>query len=144
MGNYVDAAAYGITWRRAREAALTLDEHALELAKRPYDPRHAGILFWCSSGVDPAECARRAGQSTQVLFRYYAKFLAEARHRANHLIEEPMRRWEAPADDEEGASTTPWPGNAPEQLVRGGMPVGDIGSRGVFRLAASLPAPKGA
>ncbi|GHI97109.1 hypothetical protein TPA0905_65800 [Streptomyces olivaceus] len=35
------APAYGITWGRAREAALTLDEHALELAKRPYDLRHA-------------------------------------------------------------------------------------------------------
>ncbi|MGW5639476.1 tyrosine-type recombinase/integrase [Streptomyces sp. NPDC003832] len=93
-GNYVDASAYGITWGRAREAALTLDEHALELAKRPYDLRHAGISFWLASGVDPAECARRAGQSIQVLFRFYAKFLAEARNHANSLIEESMRRWE--------------------------------------------------
>ncbi|WP_394436111.1 site-specific integrase [Streptomyces sp. SGAir0957] len=134
--NYVEAAAYGITWGRAREAALTLDEHALELTKRPYDLRHAGISFWLASGVDPAECARRAGQSIQVLFRYYAKFLAEARNHANSLIEESMRRWEAPADDEEGALAGSWPGNAPEQLVRGGTPVGDIGSRGVFLPAA--------
>ncbi|MFJ4893290.1 hypothetical protein ACIP5U_25425 [Streptomyces sp. NPDC088788] len=62
--------------------------------KRPYDLRHAGISFWLASGVDPAECARRAGQSIQVLFRYYAKFLAEARNHANSLIEESMRRWE--------------------------------------------------
>ena len=75
-GNYIDASAYGITWRRAREAPLTLEELALELAPRPYDLRHAGISFWLASGVDPAECARRAGQSIQVLFRYYAKFLA--------------------------------------------------------------------
>lgn len=100
-GNYVEAAAYGITWRRAREAALTLDEHALELAKRPYDLRHAGISFWLASGVDPAECARRAGQSIQVLFRSYAKFLAEARNHANRLIEKSMRRWEVPTDGEE-------------------------------------------
>ncbi|MEU8957960.1 integrase [Streptomyces sp. NPDC048518] len=46
------------------------------------------------SGVDPAEGARRAGQSIQVLFRYYAKFLAEARNHANSLIEDSMRRWE--------------------------------------------------
>ncbi|WP_237492872.1 hypothetical protein [Streptomyces sp. YIM 132580] len=92
-GNYIEAGAYGITWRRAREAALALDEHALALAKRPYDLRHAGISFWLASGVDPAECARRAGQSIQVLFRYYAKFLAEARNHANTLIEESMRRW---------------------------------------------------
>ncbi|WP_302182621.1 hypothetical protein [Streptomyces buecherae] len=102
-GNNVDAAAYGITWRRAREAALTLDEHALELAKRPYGLRHAGISFRLASGVDPAKCARRAGQRIQVLFRYYAMFLAEARNHANGLIEESMRRWEAPADDAEGA-----------------------------------------
>ncbi|MER5655757.1 hypothetical protein ABT076_22365 [Streptomyces sp. NPDC002131] len=66
----------------------------LSLRKRPYDLRHAGISFWLASGVDPAECARRAGQSIQVLFRYYAKFLAEARNHANSLIEESMRRWE--------------------------------------------------
>ncbi|MFD9868299.1 hypothetical protein ACFXI8_13485 [Streptomyces niveus] len=99
---YVDASAYGITWGRAREAVLTLDEHALELAKRPYDLRHAGISFWLASGVDPAECARRAGQSIQVLFRYYAKFLAEARDHANRLIETSMRRWEEPTGDSEG------------------------------------------
>ena len=32
-GNYVDASAYVIQVGRAREAALTFDEHALELAK---------------------------------------------------------------------------------------------------------------
>lgn len=62
-GKYIDTSAYGITWGRAREAALILDEHALEPAKRPYDLRHAGISFWLASGVDPAECARRAGRS---------------------------------------------------------------------------------
>jgi hypothetical protein len=72
-GNYVDAAAYGITWARAREHALTRTERISRLAKRLYDLRHAGISFWLYSGVDPAECARRAGQSIEVLFRHYAK-----------------------------------------------------------------------
>ncbi|PIM66199.1 integrase [Streptomyces sp. JV178] len=112
-GNYIDASAYGITWRRAREAALTLDELALELAVRPYDLRHAGISFWLASGVDPAECARRAGQSIQVLFRYYAKFLAEARHHANRLIEDSMRRWDEHEDAAGDALARAWPGNAP-------------------------------
>lgn len=40
-GNYIEAAVYGITWGRARDATLTLDEHALSLAKSPYDLRHA-------------------------------------------------------------------------------------------------------
>ncbi|WP_244321092.1 hypothetical protein [Streptomyces melanosporofaciens] len=75
VGNYVDAAAYGITWARAREHALTPTERTSGLAKRPHELRHAGISFWLYSGVDPAECARRAGQSIEVLFRHYAKFL---------------------------------------------------------------------
>lgn len=32
----------------------------------------------------------------QVLFRYCAKFLAEARNHANTLVEESMRRWGEP------------------------------------------------
>ncbi|MFF5147083.1 hypothetical protein ACFY6U_46490 [Streptomyces sp. NPDC013157] len=137
-GNYIDASAYGITWGRAREAVLALDEHTLDLAKCPYDLRHAGISFWLASGVDSAECARRAGHSIQVLFRYCAKFLADARNHANILIEDYMRRWEEATDDDdaESALAGPWPGNAPELLVRSGIRVGDIGSKGVFRLAA--------
>ncbi|WP_330329088.1 integrase [Streptomyces sp. NBC_00536] len=65
-GNYVEAGAYGITWARARRKALADHEQSSSLAKRPYDLRHAGISFWLYSGVDPAECARRAGQSIQV------------------------------------------------------------------------------
>ncbi|MER7923532.1 hypothetical protein ABTY96_10425 [Streptomyces sp. NPDC096057] len=90
--NYIDCSAHTITWGRAREAVLTVDEHALNPAKRPYDLRHAGISFWLPSGVDPAECARRAGQSTQVLFGYYAKFLSGPRDHANQLIESSMNR----------------------------------------------------
>ncbi|MFD7013162.1 helix-turn-helix domain-containing protein [Streptomyces sp. NPDC059928] len=68
-GNYVEAAAYGTTWARARKYVLTRTELASGLAKRPYGLRHAGISFWLYSGVDPAECARRAGQRVEVLFR---------------------------------------------------------------------------
>lgn len=127
-GGYVDASAYGTTWARARAAALTLDEQVLMLAKRPYDLRHAGISFWLASGVDPAECARRAGQSIQVMFTYYAKFLAGAQDHANGRIEDSMRHWaqmaEPAVDDGTQAARS---GNRPEQLVRGGRPVGDIG-----------------
>ncbi|WP_406323851.1 hypothetical protein [Streptomyces sp. NBC_01637] len=93
-GNYVDAAAYGITWARAREHALTRTERTSRLAERPYDPRHAGISFWLYSGVDPAECARRAGQSIEALFRHYAKFLDGLREQANRLIEQSMNEWQ--------------------------------------------------
>ncbi|MFC0844655.1 tyrosine-type recombinase/integrase [Streptomyces noboritoensis] len=93
-GNYVDASAYGLTWSRARKHALTRTELASKLAKRPYDLRHAGISFWLYSGVDPAECARRAGQSIHVLFRFYAKFLDGIREQANRLIEQSMQEWD--------------------------------------------------
>ncbi|MEW1645429.1 integrase [Streptomyces sp. NPDC091219] len=135
-GNYIDCSAYNITWGRAREAVLTVDEHALSLAKRPYDLRHAGISFWLASGVDPAECARRAGQSIQVLFRYYAKFLAGARDHANQLIENSMNRWEKPAVPDGDGLSGIWSGNIPEQLGRGEAAAGGNGSRGIFLLVA--------
>ncbi|MFH8773316.1 MULTISPECIES: integrase [unclassified Streptomyces] len=49
---------------------------------------------WLYSGVDPAECARRAGQSIEVLFRHYAKFLDGLREQANRLIEQSMDEWQ--------------------------------------------------
>ncbi|WP_229881360.1 tyrosine-type recombinase/integrase [Streptomyces alanosinicus] len=93
-GNYVDAAAYGTTWSRARKYVLPRIELAPGSAKRPYDLRHAGISFWLYSGVDPAECARRAGQSVEVLFRHYAKFLDGVREQADRLIEQSLQEWD--------------------------------------------------
>jgi integrase len=93
-GGYVEAAAYGKTWARARDYVLTPVGRSSLLAKRPYDLRHAGISFWLHSGVDPAECARRAGQSIEVLFRHYAKFLAGIQEHANRLIEQSMQEWD--------------------------------------------------
>ncbi|MFJ5097967.1 hypothetical protein [Streptomyces sp. NPDC088557] len=98
-GGYVDAAAYGKTWERARKKVLAPDEQPTLLAKRPYDLRHAGISFWLHSGVDPAECARRAGQSIQVLFQYYAKFLDGLQEHSNRLIEESMQEWSRRSED---------------------------------------------
>jgi hypothetical protein len=42
-----------------------------------------------------------------------------------------------------GALAGTWPGNAPEQLVRGGIRVGWIGSKAVFRLAVQAAPEKG-
>ncbi|MEU7581635.1 hypothetical protein AB0B50_28995 [Streptomyces sp. NPDC041068] len=78
---------------RGRKNVLPRTELASGLAKRPYDLWHAGISFWLYSGVDPAECARRAGQSVEVLFRHYAKFLDSVREQANRLIEQSMEEW---------------------------------------------------
>ncbi len=69
-------------------------ERASGLAKRPYGLRHAGISLWLHSGVDPAECARRAGQSIEVLFRRNAKFLDGVSEQAKRLIEQSMPEWD--------------------------------------------------
>ncbi|MFD8639213.1 hypothetical protein ACFV14_02780 [Streptomyces zaomyceticus] len=98
-GGYVVAAAYGRTWERARNKVPAPHEQPTLLAKRPYDLRHAGTSFWLHSGVDPAECARRAGQSIQLLFPYYAKFLDGLQEHGNRLIEESMREWSRRSED---------------------------------------------
>jgi hypothetical protein len=74
--------------------ALTPDEVASPLARRPYDLRCAGVSFWLFSGVDPMEVARRAGHSVAVLLRVYAKVLAQAQDRANRQIEAGLREWD--------------------------------------------------
>ncbi len=93
-GHYVDPAACGTTWARAREYVLTRMELASGPAERPYDLRHAGISFWWYSGVDPAECARRAGQSIEVPFRHCAKFLDGVREQTDRLIEQSVEEWD--------------------------------------------------
>ncbi|MDT0443436.1 tyrosine-type recombinase/integrase [Streptomyces sp. DSM 41886] len=97
-GGLLQESGYGEVWAKARKAALTPEEAASLLARRPYDLRHAGVSFWLSSGVDPAECARRAGHSLTVLFRVYAKILAQNEERSNQRIEAAMREW----DDADG------------------------------------------
>ncbi|MGI5137817.1 MULTISPECIES: site-specific integrase [unclassified Streptomyces] len=84
---------YGEVWARARQEVLSPVEAVSLLARRPYDLRHAGVSLWLSSGVDPLECARRAGHSIAVLFRVYAKVLAQTQHRANERIEAALEEW---------------------------------------------------
>ncbi|MFF0723623.1 site-specific integrase [Streptomyces sp. NPDC004134] len=93
-GGLLQDSSYGAVWATAREKALTGEEAASPLVRRPYDLRHAGVSLWLSSGVDPAECARRAGHSLAVLFRVYAKVLAQAEDRANGRIEAALKEWE--------------------------------------------------
>ncbi|MCI3276263.1 tyrosine-type recombinase/integrase [Streptomyces cylindrosporus] len=92
----VQESGYGEVWAKARATALTPEEVATALARRPYDLRHAGISFWLSSGVDPAEVARRAGHSLPVLFRVYAKVLAQSQDRANQRIDAALKEWAEP------------------------------------------------
>ncbi|WPW30701.1 site-specific integrase [Streptomyces atratus] len=95
-GGLLQETGYGEVWAKARQDVLTEQEAASLLARRPYDLRHAGVSFWLSSGVDPMECARRAGHTIAVLFRVYAKVLAQTQERANHRIDAAMREWNEP------------------------------------------------
>lgn len=95
-GGLLHETGYGEVWARARKDVLTEQEASSLLARRPYDLRHAGVSFWLSSGVDPMACARRAGHTITVLFRVYAKVLAQTQERANHRIDAAMREWNEP------------------------------------------------
>ncbi|MFE7113540.1 hypothetical protein ACFU98_46290 [Streptomyces sp. NPDC057575] len=64
------------------------------LLARPYDLRHAGISFWLCLGVDPADSARRAGRSIEVLFCHCAEFLDCLREQANRLNEQSVNEWQ--------------------------------------------------
>lgn len=52
------------------------------------------------------ECARRAGHTIAVLFRVYAKVLAQTQERANHRIDAALREW-----NERGEGATCPPGD---------------------------------
>lgn len=95
-GGLLQETGYGEVWAQARADVLTEEEAASRLVRRPYDLRHAGVSFWLSSGVDPMECARRAGHTIAVLFRVYAKVLARTQDRANRRIDAAMREWNEP------------------------------------------------
>ncbi|MFD7067532.1 tyrosine-type recombinase/integrase [Streptomyces sp. NPDC059913] len=95
-GGLLQETGYGEVWAQARADVLREEEAASQLARRPYDLRHAGVSFWLSSGVDPMECARRAGHTIAVLFRVYAKVLARTQDAANRRIDAAMREWNEP------------------------------------------------
>jgi integrase len=78
---------YGDIWRAARQAALTPQEAASELARRPYDLRHAAVSTWLNAGVDPTQVASWAGHSVEVLLAVYAKCIVGRDEIARRRIE---------------------------------------------------------
>lgn len=64
---------YMTTWREARRSALTQEEQASPLARRPYDLRHACVSTWLNAGIPAPQVAEWAGHSVDVLLRIYAK-----------------------------------------------------------------------
>jgi integrase len=86
---------YRRAWAKARQAALTPQEHASPLAKRHYDLRHACVSTWLNAGVAPTQVAEWAGHSLNVLLRIYAKCLVGQDEIARRRISEALRE----ADD---------------------------------------------
>jgi integrase len=62
-------------WKLARQEVFTESVAASQLAKTPYDLRHAAVSTWLNVGVPPVAVAAWAGHSVEVLLRIYVKCL---------------------------------------------------------------------
>jgi integrase len=85
-GDFPDT-EYAKVWRMARQTALTSEQVASPLARRPYDLRHAAASLWLNSGVPATEVARRLGHGVAVLLRVYANCISEQQDSMNDRID---------------------------------------------------------
>ena len=111
-GGPLQETSYGAVWRRARESALSPEQCASPLARRPYDLRHAGISLWLNAGVAATEVARRAGHGVAVMLQVYANCIDGEDWTYNERIERALRLVGERADGSErgrlaGASGEP-------------------------------------
>jgi integrase len=90
-GGQLAESTYCRVWRKARTAALTADDAASPLARRPYDLRHAAVSTWLNAGVPPTQVAEWAGHSVAVLLQIYAKCLVGQDRTARRLISAALR-----------------------------------------------------
>jgi integrase len=90
-GGPLSESLYGRVWGEARTAALTAEEVASPLARRPYDLRHAAVSTWLNGGVPAPQEAAWAGHSVDVLFRVYAKCIAGQDAAVRRRVEEALR-----------------------------------------------------
>ena len=89
-GRELSRVTYRRAWTIARAAALTPQELASPLARRPYDLRHACLSTWLNAGVPPTQVAEWAGHSVEVLLRIYAKCLVGQDQIAKRRITEAL------------------------------------------------------
>jgi len=75
QGRPLATVTYRRAWEKARKAALTDEEYRSQLARRPYDLRHACLSTWLNGGVAATQVAEWAGHSVEMLLRVYAKCL---------------------------------------------------------------------
>ncbi|MET7538279.1 site-specific integrase [Streptomyces sp. NPDC005507] len=89
-GDVLGTSSYWRVWQDARPMALPPDKVDSPLAHRPYDLRHTCITNWLNAGVPPAEVARRAGNSPEVIHRRYEGCIDGHEEVNNKKIEEAM------------------------------------------------------
>ncbi|MFD8560158.1 hypothetical protein ACFV1N_23010 [Streptosporangium canum] len=89
-GGVVGSTAYTEVWAAARLLALTPEQAASPLARRPYDLRHAAVSLWLNAGVPAPEIARRAGHGVDVLLRVYAKCIDGQEETVNRRIDDAL------------------------------------------------------
>jgi integrase len=102
-GRPLRAASYGRVWQAARGLAFTPAQAASQLARRPYDLRHAAVSTWLNAGVPATQVAAWAGHSVQVLLRIYAKCIDGEDEAARRRIEGALgtaQSGPAPDDDQ--------------------------------------------
>jgi integrase len=85
-GGDLSDSTYGRVWQQARRHALSIEDEASPLARRPYDLRHAAVSTWLNGGVEPTRVAEWAGHSVAVLLRVYAKCIAGQEATARHRV----------------------------------------------------------
>lgn len=78
-------------WDKAWKAALTEEECASPLARRPYDLRHAYVSSWLAAGVLFTQCAEWTGHTVTVLRQIYAKVIAGLEAAVHERIEKALR-----------------------------------------------------
>lgn len=75
-GNPIQPSTWWQVWGKVRRLALTPEQRATPLMRRPYDLRHSGITWRLNSGVPATEIAAWAGHSVEMLMRVYARCVA--------------------------------------------------------------------
>jgi integrase len=122
-GGPLAGVTYTRLWDRARKVALTPEQYASLLVRRPYDLRHAAVSTWLNGGVAPTQVAEWAGHSVEVLLKIYAKCLDGHEHIALRRIDEALNadQLEKPAvDAEPSKEPEDWPDEGegkPEETI---------------------------
>jgi hypothetical protein len=75
-GAKIQPSTYWQVWQKVRALALSPQQRATPLMRRPYDLRHSGVTWRLNSGIPAPEVAKWAGHSVEVLTRTYARCVA--------------------------------------------------------------------